>query len=520
MVVPTMMDYNTAMTDRPKKPLLRRRWPWVTLLLIAAFVLCIGPWPACPQHYDGTDYAAATFARIEALKLDAPPAPLSVGVARKDITPPAGEPMAGFSNRNPMTSEGVLEPIFAKAITLSAGGKTVTIVGGDILLFMPQLRDAVLARVKLPREDVYFTSTHTHSGPGGYSSRWVDRLVLGRYDANILNRLADSFAEVITQSRAKLTPASFTARRHLGDPRLDELMENRLDHQAGNSSLTILSMEDPENNQSQWRDGMIGRSLAMLVSFNGHPSLWRADNRRISGDYPGTIQQNIEEQYKGVCMFAAGPVGSMKISGGGDDACQKLMQSLSRFLYPGYPLTGEFDFRQLGPGGYARTEFGIDYRVMPATTVSLASAIVEVDLPPLQYPLGTKLRLSPVAASYLHGRRTYVHVLRIGNTVLLGMPCDYSGELAAELDAWLTPATGNFRQQTAIITSFNGDYIGYLTPQRRWQKASYETRDMSVFGPWCGEYFNEIARNIMIKTAAGGRPPMDGQDKSSNPSSN
>ena len=54
----------------------------------------------------------------------------------------------------------------------------------------------------------------------------------------------------------------------------------------------------------------------------------------------------------------------------------------------------------------------------------------------------------------------------------------------------------------SVGTSFNGDYVGYLLPQRRYSTPHFETRGENLFGPWCGEYFNEISRRVVARLSA------------------
>ena len=58
--------------------------------------------------------------------------------------------------------------------------------------------------------------------------------------------------------------------------------------------------------------------------------------------------------------------------------------------------------------------------------------------------------------------------------MLLGAPADYNGNMASELRG-----EGGVR---GIVTSFNGDYIGYIVPKARYDVDSYEPRNMAFFG--------------------------------------
>jgi len=434
--------------------------------LVAAGLVCIGPWPHWPEHYEGADYAEATFARIERLNLSPPPGPLTAGVAVVEITPSPGEPLAGFSARDPKQSEGVLDRLYVKAISLSTGERTFTIVGADILLILPDLREAVLERTRLPADEVYFTATHTHSGPGGYSPRWLDQISLGAFDRRILDRLADAFADAIRQSRSHMVDASLAWGASPGDPN-QPAVANRLDP-IGNAHATVFTMAL----RARASDSAPTTPLAIFASASAHPTCLRAANHQASADYPGVVQQVVEKRSAFACLFAAAAPGSMA-------AAEETLDPLNRRQTVGRRLA-DVVCEIAGPSAHW------------ADQTVLAGGLVRVGLPAVQYRLGDAWRLSPVAASFLHGRTTFVQALRVGNVVFLGMPCDYSGELAIELENW-----ARSRGVLPAITSFNGDYIGYLLPRARYDESSYEARGMGFFGPWAGEYFQDISRRII-----------------------
>src|ERR1035437_371276 len=54
------------------------------------------------------------------------------GVGRADITPKEPVPMWGYGARHDMLSQGVLDPLYAEALVIRAGGKKLAIVGMDM----------------------------------------------------------------------------------------------------------------------------------------------------------------------------------------------------------------------------------------------------------------------------------------------------------------------------------------------------------------------------------------------------
>ena len=145
-----------------------------------------------------------------------------------------------------------------------------------------------------------------------------------------------------------------------------------------------------------------------------------------------------------------------------------------------------------------------------AQDVELASLRLDVNLPPVRLPFFTsKLRFSPLMTWWIADRRTHLHALRVGPAVLVGFPGDDSGHLAGPLVESTRP-TG----LSTVATSFNGDFRGYLVSEPVFRaKSCYETRWMSFYGPWLGEYFNDLARRMVDRLAdvsiAEGRPESD-----------
>ena len=460
----------------------RKKRYWIPAVLVMAFGLLVGPWPIYTSSYQGTSYATATFARVDALPTTGEYGMLRVGTDFSNLDPHVGEPMAGYSARKPMASDGVGGYIDASAITISNDRQTVTIVGGDILLFMPQLRDEVLRRTGLQREEVFFTAGHTHSGLGGYSSRWVDQIVLGKFDPAVFDRIAGTFAQTILLSREEksMVPAELTVNVNDGSGQ-PPIAVNRL-VKGGPTMNTIYCLRFRE---------LIGdhRRSALFVA-SPHPTCLPASSRTIHGDYPAILKVLWNSPEEGPLMFAAGAVGSMGVAA-----------TQPRGLSQAKEVGGLLASRSPGKTSRWNVPGGATTQSLPRAAwhpkVLIQSHLLEVDLPPQQYRITQGLRLSPIACRYLHGRRSYIHVLRIrmagaraseGDIVFLGMPADYSGELAMRL---ADEAKG--LGLTPIVTSFNGDYVGYLLPQERYWLDSHETLDENLCGPWGGEYFHEIA---------------------------
>src|SRR6056297_2089735 len=96
--------------------------------------------------------------------------PLEVGFSQVDITPPVGTVMTG--PRLPV-SVGMEDPLLAKALVIASGGKTMAIVGLDLVKIRYDLAEAAIAeaceRTGLAPDAVLICPSHNHSSP------WIPR---------------------------------------------------------------------------------------------------------------------------------------------------------------------------------------------------------------------------------------------------------------------------------------------------------------------------------------------------------
>ncbi len=95
--------------------------------------------------------------------------PWRVGIARREITPAGPIWMGGYASRN-HPSEGVLQPLWAKALVLEdGGGERAAIVTMDLIGIDRRLSEAVCQRAfqktGIPRQRIVLNCSHTHSGP-------------------------------------------------------------------------------------------------------------------------------------------------------------------------------------------------------------------------------------------------------------------------------------------------------------------------------------------------------------------
>ncbi len=451
-----------------------RRWPWWLLATLILLVAMVGPWPLPHEAYPDTPWAKTTFQRLERLPVHSDRGPIQVGVARREITPPPGVPLAGYGARRPKENTGALEPLHTTAITFAAGTMRITVVGGDYLLPLPKLVAAVRESTGLPPEALYFTASHTHSGPGGYDDGLIAQTNLGAFHPEYFQRLVSAMAEAIQESRQRLQPAWLRYSRLIPEGNTAERFLYRLPHPQFRPAIHLLEAFHGT------------QRLTFLLTTDLHPTILGKHNRRAAGDFPAPLLSQVEKDGGGLGLYAAGAVGGT-IPGqapGDRVSTQDLArQGLARHL--AQELRHALDGRNSNLRMEARWE---------GDNGPIARAQLHAELPSPSYQLGEHWRLSPwlVRALFHPSDTAPLDGLRIGPLYLIGIPADFSPELADELIRW-----GDHRGRRIWVTGFNGDYLGYLMPRDRHTIPHYTTREANFYGPWAGEYFSDLARGLV-----------------------
>jgi MYXO-CTERM domain-containing protein len=440
-------------------------------MALTASLVVVGPWPVDDSTFIGSRYRRRTLDRLGASPRIEPAGPIRVGLAEIDLTPAFPRPLAGFIGQVRTPFVGVDTPCLARALTVESASSRVTILTADLLLINARLAKAVVERAGVRPDQVYFTSSHTHGGPGGWGEHPLEMLVAGAYDPAYFETLANQLADVVKRSRSTTEAAELAFVEVQARGRQMNRVDPRMPTHDALSALVFRPIGGPVD----------GPPLAILTVFGAHATVSHPVPPRLGGDYPAALVAELKRTTGArSVLFASGAVGDASPARPKARSQRKSAEAL------GKALAGDL-MVALPSAKFARD-------------VELASLRLNVDLPPVRLPFfGPKLRFSPLLTWWIADRRTHLHALRLGPAVLVGFPGDDSGHLATSLVESTRP-TG----LSTVATSFNGDFRGYLVSEPVFRnKACYETRWMSFYGPWLGEYFNDLARRMVERLAGG-----------------
>ncbi len=403
------------------------------------------------------------------------PAPLRAGWSRARLTPHLGAaaddpaagafrqlPLAGYGNRHGAPATGIHDDLWVKAMAFEAGGTTGVVVTADALIIPREIGDAAAATLTrefgLSREQVYFSATHSHCSLGGWGQRFVGEAFAGPFNPGVRLWFAQQLAKAASEALQHLEPAALGQ----GSFPAPEFIRNRLVGEQGRVdpefSLLVVRQQDGDR--------------AVLGSFSAHATVLGGDMMQYSADYPGVWQRTVEASGIQMAAFLAGGVGSQG---------------------PRAPRGGLEGIEAMGRALAERTLEAIPRMALdPAATFAVRMATI--NLPDLQVRVTDTLRLSPWVGRQIMpplNDTTFLQAFQFGTGVWLSTPCDYSGELA--LDIKSAAAAGG---RHAVVTSFNGDYVGYVIPAQYYTREGYEPRVMNFYGAHVSEVFAETLARL------------------------
>jgi neutral ceramidase len=372
-------------------------------------------------------------------------------------------PLAGYGGRRGRPATGVHDDLYVKAMALKVQDHLGVIVGADALIIPAEVADLAARQLEgefgLARVQIYLGATHTHSSLGAWGEGKVAEGFAGGFQPRARTWFADRIVVAVREAIRDLKPARF-GHGHLAAP---QYIRNRL--------VGGLGKVDPAFGYAVVEQD--GGKRAVLGVYGAHATVLSSGMMEFSADYPGSWERAVEGATGGMALFIAGGVGShspvpqSKGMAGAEQMGQALAQMVIERL-PQTALTNVVSFGMIG---------------------------LDVTMPPLNVRLSDGVRLRPWLAGRIVPARShsFLQVFRIDDSVWVSTPCDFSGELALGIKDFLRA-----RGASAMVTSFNGDYIGYVIPSRYYHLSGYEPRLMSFFGPNVPDYFDELIRSLAL----------------------
>lgn len=436
-----------------------------------------------------------------------------VGVSATDITPPLGIPMAGYYHAR--GADGVLDPLYSKAMVIEQDGERVALVTLDMLSVTRAITDQARAAIEkttgIKGANVMISATHAHTGPElvnrgkrGQAMGGLQHMAV-EYTENLPNRIAES----VRLANERLQGA----RLSLARGRCDDLAFNRryvmrdgsVGWNPGKLNPKIAKpagATDPEVGillvESTNAAGP-AKSIATYVNFAMHPDT--TGGSKISADWPGALSR-VLASYHGtnhLTMVANGACGNLnhvdvswKWPQGGPGEQNRIAAILGASVFEAY--------KQLQPvaglGWRAKSEI-VEVALPEITPQELAEANQAVaatkdDRGTNFMKLVRAYRALDVTERKGKPHQLEVQVIALGREVAwVGLP----GEVFVELG--LTLKKRSPFAQTFVVELAN-ENIGYIPDRRSYAEGNYEP-ESSRCAAGSGERLVEAAFQLLAE---------------------
>jgi Neutral/alkaline non-lysosomal ceramidase, N-terminal len=406
------------------------------------------------------------------------------GAASAPFPVAIGTPMAGYMARTG-PSTGVLDELTIGAMVLRWADTQLAIVAADIAAVDEALVDEVAIATGLKRSELVLCASHTHSGPAGVISR-MHPADADRGSPELRGFFVATCVKVIIEAIDRMQPVDLL----FGKAETRELAANRNDPEGPfDSRLSVLALSRPA-----------GETDAVLAHFACHPTIFSAENRLISADFPGTLRRALPS----ILGHAADPPIVLFINGAAGDVSTRFTRQAQDYAevervgagLAAATVAAFANARPLaGPIRYDRQTVFLPPRslvdpeiISPSPAeIELARSDAELRLAETRAQGATMLaKLVETGADAIR-KEIDLAAWALGDLALVAVP----GELFASLGSRIAAASPS---PTLVLGYANG-YVGYLVDDAAFASETYEAL-ASPFAPGAGELVVEAGRSL------------------------
>jgi hypothetical protein len=416
-------------------------------------------------------------------------ADFKAGVARLKITPQFPIWMSGYASRT-HPSEGVVMDLWARALALEdQKGNRVVIVTTDLVGLPRSISNLVAARVQkqwgLDRAQLVLNSSHTHTGPvirqnlnTMFSFGEEDEQRVEAYSS----KLTDDLVAVIGAALGDLAPADvsyghgevgFAMNRREPTPKGVKIGVNPqgpTDHE-----VPVLRITGPD-----------GKLRAALFAYACHNTTLGGDFYKITGDYAGYAEAELEKEHPGATalfMILCGadqnpnPRGTLELA---EKHGKTLAAEVDRVIAGKLqrvrgPIRCAFQVVELGFAPHERSEYEKLLADKNPIKVRWAKAMLR------QFDERQPMPRIPYPTQAVRFDKDLTLVALGGEVVV-----DYDLRIKRE-----------FKGEPIIVAGYSNDVMCYIASLRVLKEGGYEAVDSMVYYGQPGPFNEEVEETIM-----------------------
>lgn len=464
-----------------------------------------------------------------------------VGAGIYDITGPAAEEgMMGYAMIAQQTA-GIYQRLWSRAFVIESplNHKRVAIVSADLGMIFQGIKEQVVAKLKekfgdrYDDDNVLITATHTHSGPGGFSTYRLYNLTTLGFSKKNFDTIVDGIVASIERAQNNMT----RGRIKIASGKLKGISFNRspASYLLNNANDVARYAENVDVRMTLLRfEDLTSNPIGMINWFPLHGVSMNNKNHLITGDNKGHAAYLFEQDYHSdygptafVAAFAQANAGDVSPNEYGKEGVAGLegLLAIEKAAKPQYQtakklfkhasefVMGDVDYRHtfikmdevvidprftdgtiqttcpaaIGVSMLAGTQDGEGLGRQGVTCDTVSSVIPHLacelsrttcqGVKPIALQMGV-MKPHPWTPNILP-----LQIVKIGNVVIVAAPFELTTMSGRRIRETVARALPHDQPYHVIIAALSNAYSGYVTTNEEYQLQRYEGAS-THFGPW------------------------------------
>lgn len=405
---------------------------------------------------------------------------IEFGFASEKITPEVGVQLAGFLGER--KALGTHDDLYAKALYIKFPHKNEYIfVVLDTLAVSKEFSSKVSLEIEkqlgIPRENIFISATHTHSGPEGLlpiNLSGISGSVLASSEDN--DKLIEFTASQTITSALKAFSKTYEGKLEFASVRFKEQIcgSRRSENNSTPIEIKILLLSS------------FSGEAALAYNFGCHPTVLHEENLYISADFPGKVVSLLSESINKLkaVIFLNGAAGDISTRFFRKESSFKELDRIGSIIAEsikdGLSSLSEVNFNE--KYFYAK-HIPISLRIKEfPSKESLDSMLnqAQKELEEAKKKGVGNLRLYQSriegikaifsTASFFGNLKyidTYIKIIRLDDLIFVGIPGEMFSTLGRYIEESLKPSK-------VILVGYCWDYIGYILDSKSYEEGGYE----------------------------------------------
>ncbi|TXD79662.1 hypothetical protein [Algoriphagus ratkowskyi] len=387
--------------------------------------------------------------------------------------------LAGFHNSRP--AQGVLDPLWARAMVLDAGDVKMALVVIDMIGFG---NDEVIATRKMilnanPWLDyVIISSTHVHSSPD-LMGMWGPSEYKRGVDPAYLLQVQEGIRDAVKEAFGKVRPAFFRFSEE--NDKLKPLVGDSREPQVFDAGLRLMQVIDSESFET----------LGTIMNWGNHPETLWSQNIQVSSDFAHHWREFVEngivekdsvllEGVGGIAIFLNGAIGGLMTTHPSMEVKDPytnekfLEQGLGKIIAQGRALA-KITLETLHDSNYVEVN---------RANLSIRAETIELRMDNNLFHLAAYLGVFDRGFTKWKHIRSEVSAWKLGPATFVHVPGELYPEILyggiesptgadfgiypVEVPAIHTQILGQFK----FFAGMSNDMIGYIVPKSQWDEAA------------------------------------------------